>query len=426
VEHGPARPRFACILVGVASLLPALIHAQERPDPSPIGNGPRALGLGFAVSALAEDVSAIGWNPAGLAHIRHTEGSFVSRFLLNTTGMSAPPQPVASAVRYRGVREVAPALDPIESFALAMPFRVRGRTAAAGLAWRRFAEGVRPGAFHTKIITAFGAYQSTTEYQTSGGIRALSPTLALSVTEEFHVGVTANVLAGSISYAVLPPRSYTFIADSIGVVSGPDPIRRRWSEIDHSGITYDLGVQWQVTPRIRLAGKVTPAYTQRATRVYETWRTPITRHAPADVALGAAVWVGRAGRFAFDARYGGWSNRAGDPMWDSTGTAIAKGDARSAHLAWEADLLRYRRARHTLRAGAFIRRTTASDLDGQPIDVLGLSFGESVRIGTMYTVESGVMFNRSSEWVRAATDLSRVRVRNRDFLVSFGVRRRFF
>lgn len=407
-----------------ACCVPAAAVAQERPDPGPVGNGPRALGLGYAVTALAEDVSAIGWNPAGLAHLRHREASFVSRFLVNATGVSTPPTDVASAVRYRGVREFAPAVDPLESFALALPFRVRGRTAAVALGWRRFAEGVRPGAFHTKIITVFGAYQATTEYQTVGGIRALSPSIAVSLTEELHLGVTANVLTGDIRYSVLPPRSYTFIADSVGLVTGPDPVRRSWTEAGHRGLAVDLGVQWQVTPRLRLAGKVTPAYTQHATRISGTYRAPITRHAPADVALGAAWWVGRAGRFAFDARYGGWSNRADDPMWDTSGTAIARGDARSAHVAWEADLLRYRRATHTLRAGAFVRRTTASDLDGRPIDVLGLSVGESVRLGTLYTIESGLLFTRSSDWSRASPEPSRVSVRNRDWLLSVGVRRR--
>jgi hypothetical protein len=56
---------------------------------------------------------------------------------------------------------------------------------------------------------------------------------------------------------------------------------------------------------------------------------------------------------------------------------------------------------------------------------MGFSFGESVRIGTAYTVESGVLFTRSSDWSRASPDLDRLRVRNRDWLVSFGVRRRF-
>ena len=98
----PLAGRFA--IIALAALLPALASAQERPDPTPIGNGPRALGLSFAVSALAEDVSAIGWNPAGLAHVRHTEGSFVSRFLLNTTKMTPPPYDGASAVRYRTFR----------------------------------------------------------------------------------------------------------------------------------------------------------------------------------------------------------------------------------------------------------------------------------------------------------------------------------
>jgi hypothetical protein len=41
----------------VASLaLPRIAGAQERPDPTAIGNGPRAVGLSGAVTAVTEDI----------------------------------------------------------------------------------------------------------------------------------------------------------------------------------------------------------------------------------------------------------------------------------------------------------------------------------------------------------------------------------
>ena len=48
-----------------------------------IGSGARALGMGGAFAALADDGSATYWNSAGLSHIRDTEVSAMHAFLYN-------------------------------------------------------------------------------------------------------------------------------------------------------------------------------------------------------------------------------------------------------------------------------------------------------------------------------------------------------
>lgn len=68
------------VLILIAMHLQAGIYAG---DFMLIGNGVRALGMGGAFSAVADDASAIYWNAAGLAQIRKTQISISHSFLYN-------------------------------------------------------------------------------------------------------------------------------------------------------------------------------------------------------------------------------------------------------------------------------------------------------------------------------------------------------
>src|SRR6266852_4289210 len=61
----------------VILMLPALVHAASRAKYAgefiAIGVGGRALGLGGAYAALANDVTAGYWNPAGLSNMMYPQ-----------------------------------------------------------------------------------------------------------------------------------------------------------------------------------------------------------------------------------------------------------------------------------------------------------------------------------------------------------------
>src|SRR5439155_18087839 len=75
--------RLPALLLGLALLSPAAAHAQftlgeQRAGTSSatflkIGVGARAVGLGESFVAVANDPSAIFWNPAGLASLQKEE-----------------------------------------------------------------------------------------------------------------------------------------------------------------------------------------------------------------------------------------------------------------------------------------------------------------------------------------------------------------
>ena len=59
---------FLCILTG-ALLLPTGLRAQTPAFFDDIGAGPRAIAMGQAFTAVADDASAAWYNPAGLTQI---------------------------------------------------------------------------------------------------------------------------------------------------------------------------------------------------------------------------------------------------------------------------------------------------------------------------------------------------------------------
>jgi tetratricopeptide (TPR) repeat protein len=66
----------AAVLVLAAGVLPAAVHAQSGGQPGAFlfyGVGGRALAMGGAYTAVADDATAAYWNPAGLAQIQRKE-----------------------------------------------------------------------------------------------------------------------------------------------------------------------------------------------------------------------------------------------------------------------------------------------------------------------------------------------------------------
>ncbi len=75
----------AFALVLALLLLPVFASSQESATFLKIGVGARALGMGGAYTAVADDVSAVAWNPAGLSAIASREFGFMHAETLGST-----------------------------------------------------------------------------------------------------------------------------------------------------------------------------------------------------------------------------------------------------------------------------------------------------------------------------------------------------
>ena len=100
-------PRFLGISILIVILVShlTLALAQDGPDlrttfdvPSslnPVGSGARAIGMGGAFIAVADDATAASWNPAGLTQLDRPEISVVGTYLTRAENLNFGTNPEA-------------------------------------------------------------------------------------------------------------------------------------------------------------------------------------------------------------------------------------------------------------------------------------------------------------------------------------------
>lgn len=409
VSSACATAAFALV---AALALPRALEAQERPDPTSIGNGPRAVGLSGAVTAVADDIYSIGWNPAGLSFLKRAEFAFVTRALVFTSGAQGTTNnPTPSGFpRYSGASELAGGLDPVEFAGVAVPFKIGDRTVTAGIAYRWFSDALRLGNFRSRRVEANGRYFSTVQYFNEGGTRAISPSIAAEISPRLRVGVTANILGG----------------ESVYKVQGPLTFRSELTERDHAGLAIETGAMFQVNDDLRIAAQITLPHDRTMTIDNDTTQRAATRAAPLQVALGVAKRLNEKSVLSADARFAPWSGAkfTEDATGDEIPARIGVQDAASLHVGWERDVTNEDR-RSAIRLGTYLRTTTYEDIKGKRVSAGGISVGQSWYYEKI-TFEGGVQIGRSTRWTRSEDPATTtITIANTDFIVSLGLKRHF-
>lgn len=410
-----------CIRLALVALsAPLVVTAQDHPDVASAGNGARAAGLGFATTALANDLYSIGWNPAGLSLLTRPELGFTSRALIVITNANATDFTPTNFPSFTGAGEITGALDAVEFVGVAVPYRILGRTLTPGIAYRHFTEGVRVGTFETVRREANGRYKGSTKYQSTGGLRAISPSLGVEITRNLRVGATANILLGSTNFTLRPP--------------APSPAYRT-RELDHAGLAIEAGVLYRMSDALQIGGLLTLPHDRTHRWDNDTTIRAVTRKAPLAVALGGVLALGPDRRVSADVRFSPWSSA--EYLEDATGDAVASrvgvNDASSVHIGFERDREReiqniYGVAtgtrRTSQRAGLFVRSSTIADIKGKAIRAIGLSAGQSW-ILERAIVDLALSLSRSSQWTYSENTTLRMELHSNDFALSFGIRRKF-
>src|SRR5574341_1467367 len=68
----------------------AQLGSQISAVPLPVGSGARALGMGGAFIAVADDATAASWNPGGLTQLERPEFSLVGSYLSTQQNFDPP------------------------------------------------------------------------------------------------------------------------------------------------------------------------------------------------------------------------------------------------------------------------------------------------------------------------------------------------
>lgn len=303
-----ARLALGCAFVGSASA--AVSNPNFGSSPVPVGAGPRALGMGGAFSAVADDATAATWNPAGMTQLERLElGASVGWYHRQVR------QENGSSDRDREVD-----LDHVSAI---LPFHAFGCQQTLGLAWQRQFDFGRSVSSTSTIDDGMGlVIDQDIAVDVEGALAAWLVSYAIEVHPGLAFGVTLQAwgddLTGRSHYthAVRETNSVTFdpFPPSIGVLDV-----QRETKVDE-GFSAVLGGWWQALPELTVAMVVKPTYKLRMNTQSESLTTndgvpdPVVRerfrsdfHYPTSATLGLAWRQGDLDTIAFDGTWTQWS-----------------------------------------------------------------------------------------------------------------------
>lgn len=294
----PLRPQLmlcsllVCLLFLLLLLLDNKAHRAYAAEPvpevkfssslNPVGSGARALGMGGAFIAFADDATAASWNPAGLKNLLRPEMSIVGQYDERAESFSFDQSPQA-ANQYRMSGEC------LNYLSLTYPFRWQGENFVLSLNYQNLYSLRRTMRYRWQFEDQNALISMTYEarFRQEGNLKAASAALATFLTRAVSVGLTLNFWSDKLA-------DNGWIEDyrkiGWGVEGGRDcqSFTERLDRYSFSGFNMNLGLLWDInrfftlgavfktpfTARLRhegkaLSHKIHPAFPEQDNPVYE-------------------------------------------------------------------------------------------------------------------------------------------------------------
>ncbi len=251
-----------CSLVQWAGLVlcaPALVLSapafgqgiEINSSPNPVGSGARALGMGAAFIAIADDATAASWNPGGLTQLERPEVSLVYAWKTYGEDVDSWTHPELNS-------EHEVDLDQINYASVVYPIQrtIAGRNLVVSLNYLtqydfdrdlNLTLGQTTGLFSGSV----GRSLFQADYSQRGKLASISPAFGFELTDTLSVGVVWNIY----NQDLLPNnewkiRSQQRVWSSVnGTPFTPAAIFRAEDYQDFEGSNFTIGALWKPNSR---------------------------------------------------------------------------------------------------------------------------------------------------------------------------------
>jgi long-chain fatty acid transport protein len=277
------------------------------------GNGARAAGMGYAFVGVADDATAISWNAAGLTQLYSMEASVIGR--LSFGGLSTDFQ----TLNYEVSRSSSFQLN-FASFVV--PFSAGDYNIVGGVAYRNIYDFTSKT--ENDVTWDDGSMFNWTDDE-NGGINAITPALAIQLSDIISFGAALNILMGDYT------NKYS---DSDGDASE--------TNVDYSGLNVDLSTLIKPSPQFAIGANFSLPHTVTFDGKDESDNWITERKVPLFFSVGAAIRATDNFTIAADYRNRPWSKSEVEKYtqngeeWDDPNQYFSEyPDANSFHVGLE-------------------------------------------------------------------------------------------
>jgi hypothetical protein len=208
-------------------------------SPNPVGSGARALGMGGAYIAVADDATAASWNPGGLIQLERPELSIVGAGFHRTEDNCFDENPEAEG-------EQAVGKVDLNYFSAAYPFLAMGYPMILSLNYQKRYDFSREWALDLRNEGANFQERERLDYRQNGSLSALGLAYGVQIRPRISLGLTLNFWGN-----YLGDNGWTEHTNQSG--SGTYDDRegvfdiRRTDQYRFSGVNANFGLLWRAT-----------------------------------------------------------------------------------------------------------------------------------------------------------------------------------
>ena len=237
-------------------LLPEITLAQIEftSSPNPVGSGARALGMGGAFIAVADDATAASWNPAGLIQLELPEVSVVGAYFSHNEDNTFQDNPEAN-------KEQSVTGTDLNYLSASYPFTLLERNMIVSLNYQHLFDFSRDWDFPIQLSPGQLLINSDVDYTQKGQLYVWGVAYAVQLSPKISAGLTFNfwqdglqanewkqksTITGTGTFAGMFPVSY-------------DSVERH--DYDFSGFNMNIGLLWQINYHVTLGAVIKTPFT---------------------------------------------------------------------------------------------------------------------------------------------------------------------
>ncbi|WP_166404773.1 OmpP1/FadL family transporter [Desulfonema ishimotonii] len=226
-------------------IFPYFAQASEKLElpssPNPVGSGARALGMGGAFIAVADDATSASWNPGGLIQVKRPEYSVVLSSFHRIEDNAFGKYPEASGDQ--NVSDVN-----LNYASLTYPFDFLKRNMAVSLNYQHLFDFSREWDFSYSYQSSRLKTHRTEDFEREGQLYALGLAYCIQVTPKFSFGVTLNLWNDWFNDNEWHQKEYRRDQDTHIASGDVTETEYTWrDEYSFDGINANIGFLWNIT-----------------------------------------------------------------------------------------------------------------------------------------------------------------------------------
>jgi long-subunit fatty acid transport protein len=257
---------FSVIMFWLAQLNCAFATVEFALSPNPVGSGARAIGMGGAFIAVADDATAASWNPGGLVQLKTPEISVVGTWFHKDEDNSFRDHPEFSGTQ--SVSEV-----DLNYLSVVYTFNLFDRNMVVSLNYQRLYDFTRELDFRLldkTVLFETGTLLTTDtkcHYEASGGLSALGLAYSLQIIPQLSFGFTLNIWDNDLTDNEWEANSHSTGILTTEILPGVPvsiPIqfeKRQKYSLDGFEVNANIGLLWRPTDKLTIGGVLKTPFT---------------------------------------------------------------------------------------------------------------------------------------------------------------------